>query len=313
MVLIIILKMILIHQKNKLLQTIFAILLLIFLVPSKTYGDIGPKPYIIIELDGLENQVYYITLLSKSDSSGPNSVSDEEIPREYFAYDIPYYKIAWQSFREYKDDDNFYFIEYFDNHNEENEFVWNYMPPNEFKILLYFPETDKFAVSDIYERYAFKSYFKAKVEDLNTRSNKDTLNITVEKNYRYILEILFFIVRVIFTVSIEISIALLFGLRKKNILLFIGATNIITQIILNILLSLANYYSGILAFIFLYIFIEFLIFIIEAIIFSIYFHRLNKRNSDQKISKYIATIYSLTANATSFIFGIIISFILEML
>lgn len=187
------------------------------------------------------------------------------------------------------------------------------MPPNEFKILLYFPERDQFAVSDIYKKYAFKSYFQAKIENLNAYDNKDTLSITVEKNYHYISEIIFFIIRVILTISIEISIALLFGLRKRNVLLFIVTTNIITQVILNVLVTLANYSEGILAFIFVYIFIEFLIFIIEAIAYAVYFNIVNKTNGEYKIKKWVAPTYALIANATSFIFGIIISFIFEML
>ena len=37
------------------------------------------------------------------------------------------------------------------------------LPPNPFKILLYFPEDDVFVTSGVYERYAFDSYYHIKL------------------------------------------------------------------------------------------------------------------------------------------------------
>lgn len=52
---------------------------------------------------------------------------------------------------------------------ETSEFKWTYYPPQRFKILVYFPETDSFAVSGIYERYAFDSYYKVDAGDIELK------------------------------------------------------------------------------------------------------------------------------------------------
>lgn len=90
----------------------------------------------------------------------------------------------------------------------------------------------------------------------------------MEKNYDYSAEIISLIVRILLTIAVESLIALLFGLRKRDILLLIFAVNSATQITLNLLLNFFNYTSGGFAYILNYILLELLIIIVEAIIFS---------------------------------------------
>lgn len=284
---------------KRLLPSLVFILIVLLLLPTAVFADIGPKPSVNIEFVGIEKQVYYITLLSKKESTGPYSVSTEPINENSFL--VGDHKEdgmkAWQAFRDYRDADGFYFIEYFNRSNGENTFNWGYYPPSTFKVLIYFPEADKFAATDIQERYAFHSYYKVSFSN-------DQIVVSIEKNYDYSLETISLVARILLTLAVEILIALLFGLRKKNILLFVIAVNVVTQIILNVLLNIINYKSGGAMFIFNYIWMEMLIILIEAIVFSAYFKRLNL---DPPIKRWVGPVYSIAANSASFIVGLIIS------
>lgn len=130
------------------------LLLFTLLIPMTAGADMGPKPSVSVEFRGLEGQTYYATLLSQTDSTGPWSHSDEY----YDYYGDP---DVWEAFNGYEDPDGFYFIGCYEDCSDDQTFSWTYYPPQVFKALVYFPESDTFAVTeDTYERYAFDSYFK---------------------------------------------------------------------------------------------------------------------------------------------------------
>jgi hypothetical protein len=60
------------YMKKKLLIMLYVAAMLI-LVPSFAYGDVGPKPSVIVNFDGLEGKTYHVTLLSEESSTGPYS------------------------------------------------------------------------------------------------------------------------------------------------------------------------------------------------------------------------------------------------
>ena len=142
-------------------RKIFALLLcfvLVMAMPITAHADMGPKPSVRIEFTGIEGETYYGTLLSKSKSTGPASAWDGNPEYAYRHPEDADYDI-WLKFVEYEDTDGYYFLQWFWECSENNQLNWTYYPPTSFKILLYFPETDTFYVSPIYERYAFDSYF----------------------------------------------------------------------------------------------------------------------------------------------------------
>lgn len=304
-------------MKKKLLSMIFGISVIMSTLPTIVYAvwddTIGPECSIVIEFSALEEQVYYTTLLLKWKTGlSPYTTSDKWTVTDngkLYIDDEKYGKIPWRIFREYQDDDNFYFDSYVIRLDEDETFIWGFYVPDEFKILVYLPQTGQFAVSDVYKRYAFDSYFSVKLENLDINSLEDTLSVTIEKNYDYTWEIISLIVRIFVTIAVEILLALLFGLRKKNILLFIVITNIMTQTVLNVLLNASNYVAGPVAFIFSYVFIGFLVFVIEVIAYSIYFKKVNKINGDYIIKKWVAPIYVLCASILSFVAGILITIV----
>lgn len=286
-------------MRKKFLSCLLCVVIGFFLLPTVVYADIGPKPSVTIDFVGLESDAYYITLLSKEKSTGPYSFSTEPIEEESFL--VGEHKEddlhAWQAFRNYNDADGFYFIEYFKRSNDQDRFQWTYYPPSTFKVLLYFPEEDKFAATEIQYRYAFDSYYQVSLSE-------NQMGLSIEKDYDYSAEATSFIVRVLLTLAVETLIAVLFGLWRKNIILFILVVNVSTQIILNILLNIINYARGGFAFIFHYIWMELLVIFIEIFIFSRYF---KKCTVNKPIKKWTAPVYSIVANLASFAVGLILS------
>lgn len=281
---------------------------IILMVMSTTaYADMGPKPSVVIDFKGLENEKYYVTLLSQVTSTGPHSVLGEHPNNQRYHKGDEEYEI-WEKFVYYKDKDGYYFLQYFSNCTETSQFTWGYYPPRKFKILLYFPEYDQFAISEeAYERYAFDSYYNVDVKGLEVQPSKLIENIKAVRNYDYIWELISLFARIVATIAIEVLIALLFGFRAKKQLLIIGGINIVTQSILNILLNVINYNQGSMMFVLNYVWMEALVLIIEAVAYSVFLH---KYSSTESTKKWRAPLYALTANAVSFGIGLYIAYLM---
>lgn len=276
-------------------------------MPTTAYADIGPKPSVVIDFKGFENEKYYVTLLSEVTSTGPHSVLGEHPDNQKYHKGDEEYEI-WEKFVSYKDKDEYHFLQYFSDSTETSQFIWGYYPPPKFKILLYFPKYNKFTVSEeVYERYAFDSYYKVDAKDLDIQSVTLIENIKAARNYFYIWELLSLFARIIATITIEVLIALFFGFRAKKQLFIIGSVNIVTQTILNILLNVINYNQGSMMFVFNYVWMEALVFIIEA---SVYYVFLYNYNGGESIKKWLAPLYALTANVVSFGIGLYIAYLI---
>ena len=282
------------------------IIIIGFAFPLIAYADVGPKQAVTVDFKGLDGETYYATLLSRESTTGPYRVINEDEPYSAISSrEETENPAVFKKFVEYKDKDGLYFIQFMQNCSETHRLNWSYHPPYEFKILIYFPETDTFVVSEeTYEKYAFNSYFTA---DLSGQNNDITEHskMVVTKSYNYGSEILSLIIRIILTIAIELGIARLFGLRDRKAFKFIVITNVVTQIILNITLSIINYHMGGLAFFLFYILLELFVFAFEAIIYTIC------------LQEYARTrrlvLYALTANAASFFGGIVLAAFLSLI
>lgn len=306
-------------MKNRKLTRVFTALLCAVMVmivfPITASADTGPKPSVRITFENLGTEECWGTLLSSKPSTGPSSAwngkeedaQHNENPNGYYSYQKFGYDV-WKAFVDYAENDDFYFLQEAWQINETKELAWTYYPPNEFKILLYFPETGEYAVSGVYESYAFDSYFTVNMDgvklsvDYNEElSSDDRLN--AYKSYNYGVEIGSLVARILITIIIEMGIALLFGYREKKQLLLLVGVNSGTQIILNVLLNIINYNSGEMAFVVFYVLFELVVFAIEAILF---YHLLDKISIKQK-PKWLAVVYALVANAVSFGAGMMIA------
>ena len=303
-------------MKNRKLTRVFTALLCAVLVmmvfPITASADTGPKPSVRITFENLGDKECWGTLLSSKQSTGPSSAwngkeedaQHNENPNGYYSYQTFGYDI-WKAFVDYDKQDEFYFLQEAWQINETKELAWTYYPPNEFKILLYFPETGEYAVSGVYERYAFDSYFTVNMEgvkltvDYNEELSSDE-RINAYNSYNYRIEIMALVARIIITIIIEMAIALAFGYWEKKQLLLLAGMNAGTQIILNVLLNIINYNSGRIAFVLFYILLEIIVTIIEAIVLLVF---LNKISVKQR-KRWLMIVYVVLANVVSFWSGL---------
>lgn len=281
-------------MKKKILMLVC--MLMILSVPLTAFADMGPKPSVVIDFQGLEGERYYATLLSKEKSTGPFSTLEGNGGeyRRYQEGDAGYE--IFEKFAQYKDTDGYYFLQYFQDCSEAQRFSWTYYPPQEFKVLLYFSDTDRFVVSgSSYARYAFDSYFTAEPQDGSLR---------VIPSYDYTAEAISLFVRVVLTIAVELGIALLFGFREKRVFRFIVIINAVTQLALNVILNVINYHMGMLGFLLFYVLLELVIVLVEAVLYAVCL----KKRSEKKISAWKPWIYALAANTASFIVGLVLAF-----
>lgn len=265
--------------------------------PITAKADIGPKPCVFITFENMGDEACYGTLLSASAGTGPASAWDGDMAhREMGNLD----QDIWEAFAYYQDTDGYYFLQEAWLCSESKRLSWTYYPPDPFKILLYYPETDTFAVSGICERYAFDSYFSVDMSGVVPDAAGTQMPVlTVKKSYDYAGEVVSLVIRTVITIALEIGMALLFGFRQRRQLTLIAWVNMVTQIVLNVRLNIVNYNRGFLAFMIFYVCDEAIVFLIEAVLYGI----LLRRVSEKPVPVWKTTLYALLANVGSFLCG----------
>lgn len=281
---------------RKYVNFIFALLLFTFSFSVCAFADMGPKPSVNVEFTGGQGKEYYVTLLSENDSTGPYYTAKQgDIMQNKPSNIIS----AAEKFEEYKDEDGYYFIQYVENCTESGKFNWTYYPPKKFKILVYFPETNSYAVSEVCERYAFHSYFKTDLTEAVSGENT-VCGITTSKNYNFKKELVSLFVRIAITILAEMLIALAFGLRTKKQLLTVLGVNVLTQVVLNVLLNIINYKSGYWAFVINYVWMEAAVVAIEYFVLK----KIINLEEKERFKNIIVFCYSLVSNGASFAIGL---------
>ena len=295
-------------MKKKIPGFLICVLCVLVLIPMTVHADIGPKPSVRIIFEGLGDELCYGTLLSERKTTGPSTAWDgmnihaRHNENENYYYAKLDYK-TWKAFVDYEDSDGYYFLQEGWQVNETKELAWTYYPPSPFKILLYFPESNTYAVSGIYERYAFDSYFTvdmAEIDMSGVKASGVSSDIMVAvKSYDYTWESISLVARIVITILLELAIAILFGYwAKKQVIVIVGA-NAVTQVVLNVLLNIANYNLGSLWFTINYFLLEIVVFTVEAIFFGLVLHKLG----DRPKKSWIAVLYAFVANVLSFVTG----------
>ncbi len=312
----------------------------------KASADTGPKPSVRVKFENMGDELCYGTLLSKTPSTGPARAWDGTEDGKYIYEGAD--EAVWRAFTEFKDEDGFYFLQWFWRADEHKALNWTYYPPQTFKILLYYPDrTTKsgaadnssgastrdsettaascaFCVSDVLERYAFHSYFTVNMAEIadNTSGNLiAAIPLPVTQSYDYSAEILGFFVRFIITLGVETLLALAFGLRTKRAFLTVLAANGATQVALNILLNVQLHFNNVYGVFPPYFFAELFVFVAEA---ALYCFILGKRknggengSTDENggkaaivYSKKRLILYAFTANLISFCIGLPLAILL---
>lgn len=255
------------------------------LFSGTAFADIGPKPSVVVDFTGLDGRSFYATLLSEKDSTGPWSEGGEYI-------DWMGDPQAFDAFAAYEDSAGFHFLSWMQDCTETQRLEWTYYPPQRFKVLLYFPEEGKLlGGGEIYERYAFDSYFTIAVEDGIFYGRE---------SYDFRRETISLLCRILLTIAIELAVAwVAFDIREKKQIRLLCATNLLTQTVLHILLNIADYRGGAMFGVFCYILLEILIFAVEG---ALYAHYL--QDAEKKIRPYL---YAFTANFASFCIGLLLA------
>lgn len=288
--------------QSKRIILFFSAFFIVFLFPVPAMADVGPKPSVTVDLKGQNGVACYGTLLSRTSSSGPFQALSEGGYAHYEPGDDNYE--IFLKFADYKDVDGYYFLQFMENCTETGKISWGYYPPDEFKILLYFPGEDRFSISDkSYNKYAFHTHYAA---DVSQAIHAGLPAFSAVPQYPYGQEIAALLVRIFLTIAIELGIALLFGFRERKLLVFIAGVNAVTQILLNIFLAAVNYKEGPLAFVLCYVLLEGIVFLSEAIVYAVGIQKISVNH----VSAGKAVGYALTANVISFAVGFCVALFL---
>lgn len=217
---------------QNILRRISMVLILMAALGIYAFADFGPKPSVVVEFENAGDQDYYVTLVAKEDKLGSpySRVTAEDQPE---TDDIA----IWNRLVAYEDPDGMVFAGNVQKLTGDGAYVWGYYPPSEFRVLIYFPDTDSFVESsEILEQYAFDSYYQMDFNDLPENWNDAVAAIPVTRKYNLLWQITAFLLRLAVTVAVECLLAVLFGFKGKRQMLLVLAVNCATQLAMNLLI-----------------------------------------------------------------------------
>lgn len=217
---------------RNILRRISMVLILMAALGIYAFADFGPKPSVVVEFENAGDQEYYVTLVAKEDKLGSpySRVTAEDQPE---TDDIA----IWNRLVAYEDPDGMVFAGNAQKLTGDGAYVWGYYPPLEFRVLIYFPDTDSFVESsEILEQYAFDSYYQMDFNDLPENWNDAVAAIPVTRKYNLLWQITAFLLRLAVTVAVECLLAVLFGFKGKRQMLLVLAVNCATQLAMNLLI-----------------------------------------------------------------------------
>ena len=272
--------------------SIFLLLCMLFTLP--VFADMGDKPSIHIAFENMPDAPFYGTLIVDT-LPRDGSYTDESAKAAWYE-DIP--DTVYAAFCTYADKDGFYcWNSPYENIflcSESGRLVLNYPSPERFKLLLYFPETETYAVSEVLEKYAHDASY---VLDFGGAVPSDGVLLDVRTDDHLPSGIGGLFVRMVLTVLLELGIAWLFRYRTKPLVTSIITVNVVTQLLLNMPLVFISFKLGVLAVFIAYFLLEIPVLLIEMIAYAILL-------PDQRGGTWWkAVLYAIAANLISFIVG----------
>lgn len=298
-------------MKKRWRSILTALLLLLPLAVMPVSADVGPKPSVVVALDGLEGRTCWGTLLSQQEGTGPygrfyeeEAAEDPEEDRALRAL-LPLERM---------DSEGFHLLNFVKDCSD-GEFSWTYYPPHTYKIALWFPEEDALAVSGVYHRYAFDSYYRLDLSgvELMPGGIVELEAARLQRDYPYGASLLALAGRVALTLGAELLLALAFGLRTRQALKWVAVVNLATQLGLNLALELFTYCNGALEGMMailalpVYLAAEAVVTLVELRIYR------RKLLGERGASGRRITAYTWTANLCSLLAGVLLSFRLPAL
>lgn len=294
-------------MKKRWRSILTALLLLLPLTAMPVSADVGPKPSVVVALEGLEGRTCWGTLLSQQEGTGPYGRFYEEAAAEDRALRalLPLERM---------DSEGFHLLNFVKDCSD-GEFSWTYYPPHTYKIALWFPEEDALAVSGVYHRYAFDSYYRLDLSgvELMPGGIVELEAARLQRDYPYGGSLLALAGRVALTLGAELLLALAFGLRTRQALKWVAVVNLATQLGLNLALELFTYCNGALEGMMailalpVYLAAEAVVTLVELRIYR------RKLLGERGASGRRITAYTWTANLCSLLAGVLLSFRLPAL
>ncbi len=264
---------------------------------SVALADTGPKPAVSVNVKNLGGATCYATLLSEREQYGPYCTTEIEKRWDEMRAETA----VWEAFAAYKDPDGFFFLQELWDLRYVPKYAWEYHPPRIFKVLLYWPDEGRFAVSEITEAKDFYSLFEVDASEVRFADGSNIGTIAVKPVDSYSYRIWAFVSRVIITLAVELLIALAFLFRTKREWLVIIATNILTQIALGIFATITVVRGGRdMQFFVTLAFLELGVAIIEAVVYILFL----RKASGKKRGLWVYVVYALVANAASYFVGL---------
>lgn len=285
---------------RNILRRISMVLILMAALGIYAFADFGPKPSVVVEFENAGDREYYVTLVAKEDKLGSPyyRVTAEDQPE---TDDIA----IWNRLVAYEDPDGMVFAGNVQKFTGDGAYVWGYYPPSEFRVLIYFPDTDSFVESsEILEQYAFDSYYRADFDEISVGGGDAVATIPVIRRYNLMWQITAFLLRLAVTVVIESLLAVCFGFAGKRQLWLIFGVNCATQLAMN-LLMLTQGAVGIFAiYVIQYALAELAVILVEGLV---YYLALPKLADPYYAEGKHPIVYAVVGNLASFILGYCLS------
>ena len=281
---------------RNILRRIFMVLILMAALGIYAFADFGPKPSVVVEFENAGDQEYYVTLVAKEDKLGsPYSRITDEDEQHDVNIDV------WNRFMHYENPDGMVFAGNVQKLTGDGAYVWGYYPPSEFRVLIYFPDTDSFVESsEILEQYAFDSYYQMDFNDLPENWNDAVAAIPVTRKYNVLWQVVAFLLRLAVTVVVESLLAACFGFTSKRQLLLIFAVNCATQLAMNLLMLTQGAVHIFMFYVILYAMAELGVVLAEATIYCLALPKLADRYYAE--GKH-PLVYAVVGHLASFVLG----------
>ncbi len=262
---------------------------LIGLFPVSVSADMGPKPSVEIDFEGLpEGQKVYAAFLADQESYGPqHEFSREELKGVH--KDEKKLEAALAFYDKAKEEGLYFWGDVYEVGNDE-PLSMHYYPPETFKVAVY-DGNGTVRVSALTKKTAFDSLYTLNVSTMEIRENPQTLKT-----------ILGFLARCFITIVVEVLIGLIFGFRKKEEVRFIILTNFFTQVFLNAVLTWIAYYEGGMVWLIFFPLSEIVVFLLEGIIYTVRFRKTHRW--------WLIWLYALFANGITAYIGLFAYFLL---
>ena len=284
---------------QNILRRISMVLILMAALGIYAFADFGPKPSVVVEFENAGDQEYYVTLVAKEDKLGSpySRITAEDQPE---TDDIA----IWNRLVAYEDPDGMVFAGNVQKLKGDGAYVWGYYPPSEFRVLIYFPDTDSFVESsEILEQYAFDSYYQMDFNDLPENWNDAVAAIPVTRKYNLLWQITAFLLRLAVTVAVECLLAVLFGFKGKRQMLLVLAVNCATQLAMNLLILDES--VGLFVFYVLqYALIEVGVILAEGLVYCLALPKLATPEQNRNIHPIA---FAFFGNVASFLLGFLLS------